>query len=167
MDSNLPGFLTSEVAIDRPQEQQRVSGTVSGSVVGQDGVALAGARVKLTMEGRTVSQEVVTNEDGQFTFTNVASGSFQLTISSEGFSAHTFTGVLHSGENLAVPQISMVLATNVTKVRVELSPIEIAQEQMNDEMKQRVLGVIPNFYVTYVPDAAPLTPKRNTIWPRD
>jgi Carboxypeptidase regulatory-like domain len=160
MDNNLAGFPTSEVAIDRPQEQQKVSGTVSGSVVGQDGVALAGARVKLTMEGRTVSQEVVTNEDGQFTLTNVASGSFQLTIISEGFSAHTSTGVLHSGENLVVPQISMVLATNVTKVRVELSPIEIAQEQMNDEMKQRVLGVIPNFYVTYVPDAAPLTPKQ-------
>jgi Carboxypeptidase regulatory-like domain len=160
MDNNLAGIPTSEVAVDRPQEQQKVPGTVSGSVVGQDGVALAGAKVKLTMEGRTVSQEVVTNEDGQFTFTNVAPGSFQLTIMSEGFSAHTFTGVLHSGENLAVPQISMVLATNVTKVRVELSPIEIAQEQMNDEMKQRVLGIIPNFYVTYVPDAAPLTPKQ-------
>jgi hypothetical protein len=60
----------------------------------------------------------------------------------------------------------MVLATNVTEVRVELSTIEIAQEQMKDEEKQRVLGVIPNFYVTYVPNAAPLTPKQkyNLAW---
>src|SRR5208283_1398997 len=160
VENDLWNSATPEGAIDEPPEQQKVTGTVSGSVVGQDGVALAGVEVKLTIEGQSLSQEVMTGEGGQFSFTNVAPGSFQLTITSEGFSAHTSTGVLHSGENLTVPQISMVLATNVTKVRVELSPIEIAQEQMNDEMKQRVLGVIPNFYVTYVPDAAPLTPKQ-------
>jgi hypothetical protein len=102
----------------------------------------------------------MTSQDGQFTFTNVPPGSFQLTITSEGFAVHTSTGVLHSAENLAVPPISMVLATNVTKVRVELSPIEIAQEQMNDQLKQRVLGIIPNFFVSYVPNAAPLKPKQ-------
>jgi hypothetical protein len=149
-----------EGSINKAQDPKKVPGTVSGSVIGQDGVAVTGAEVKLTLEGQTVSQEVITSENGQFTFTNVAPGSFQLTITSEGFSVHTSTGTLHSGENLAVPPISMVLATNVTKVRVELSPIEIAQEQMNDEMKQRVLGVVPNFYVTYVPNAAPLTPKQ-------
>ena len=151
---------TPDGPIEEPQDQQKVSGTVSGSAVGQDGVAVAGAQVKLTLEGQSVSQEVMTSQDGQFTFTNVPPGSFQLTITSEGFSVHTSTGVLHSAENLAVPPISMVLATNVTKVRVELSPIEIAQEQMNDQLKQRVLGIIPNFYVTYVPNAAPLTPKQ-------
>ncbi len=160
VENDLWNSPTPEGAIDEQPEQQKVTGTISGSVVGQDGVALAGVEVKLTIEGQSLSQEVMTGEGGQFSFTNVAPGSFQLTITSEGFSGHTSTGVLHSGENLTVPQISMVLATNVTKVRVELSPIEIAQEQMNDEMKQRVLGVIPNFYVTYVPDAAPLTPKQ-------
>jgi hypothetical protein len=148
------------VAVDAPQDQKKVSGTVSGRVVGQDGVGVAGAEVRLTVVGQSLSQEVTTNEDGQFTFANVAPGSFQLTITSEGFAPNTSTVVLHAGQNLAVPQISMVLATEVTKVRVELSPIEIAQEQMNDEMKQRVLGVIPNFYVTYVPNAAPLSTKQ-------
>jgi hypothetical protein len=159
-EKTLPGFLAPEGGPDVADEQQTASGSVSGKVVGQDGVGLVGAKVKLTREGQSAGQEVMTGEDGQFAFTNVAPGSFQLTVTLEGFSAHSSTGVLHPGENLAVPQISMVLATNVTQVRVELSPIEIAQEQMNDEMKQRVLGVIPNFYVTYVPNAAPLSPKQ-------
>jgi len=158
--SNLPAYPAIQGAIDTPQEQQKVQGTISGSVVSQDGVALAGIKVQLVMQGQSASQEVLTSEDGRFSFTNVAPESFQLTISSEGFSPHTSSGVLHSAENLLLPQISMVLATNVTKVRVELSPIEIAQEQMDDETKQRVLGVIPNFYVTYIPNAAPMTPKQ-------
>jgi hypothetical protein len=150
----------AEWAIDELREQQKEPGIISGNVVGQDGKALAGVSVRLTMEGQTVSREVLTSDDGQYSFTNVAPGAFQLAISSEGFSTQTSKGELHSGENLAVPQISLTLATTVTKVHVELSPIEIAQEQMNDEMKQRVLGVIPNFYVTYVPNAAPLTTKQ-------
>src|SRR5208282_3380353 len=36
------------------------------------------------------------------------------------------------------------------------SQVEIAQEQLNLEEKQRVLGVIPNYYVSYDPDAVPL-----------
>ena len=88
VENNLPGSATPEGAIKEPQEQQKVAGTISGSVVGQDGVTLAGVKVKLAMEGQLVSQEVLTGEDGQFRFTNVAPGSFQLTISSEGFSAN-------------------------------------------------------------------------------
>ena len=79
MESNLQR-LTPEWPIDKPQDQEKVSGTVSGRVVGQDGVAVAGAQVKLTLEGQSVNQEAITSEDGQFTFTNVSPGSFQLTI---------------------------------------------------------------------------------------
>lgn len=166
VENSPPNSPTPEMAIDAPEDLQKVPGTITGSVVGQDGIAVAGAHVQLSQEGQSVSWEVTSNEEGQFTFTKVAPGLFQLVITSEGFAAHTSTGELHSGENFTVPQVSMVLATNATEVRVEVSVIEIAQEQLKDEEKQRVLGVIPNFYVTYVPNAAPLTPKQkyNLAW---
>jgi hypothetical protein len=157
---------TPKMASDASEDLQKVPGTITGSVVGQDGIAVAGASVKLSQEGQPVSREVASSEEGQFTFTNVTPGSFQLVITSDGFAAHTSTGELHSGENFMVPQVSMVLATNVTEIRVEVSAIESAQEQLKDEEKQRVLGIIPNFYVTYVPNAAPFTPKQkyNLAW---
>ena len=166
VENSPPNSPTPEMAIDAPEDLQKVPGTITGSVVGQDGIAVAGAHVQLSQEGQSVSWEVTSNEEGQFTFTKVAPGLFQLVITSEGFAAHTSTGELHSGENFTVPQVSMVLATNATEVRVEVSAIEIAQEQLKDEEKQRVLGIIPNFYVTYVPNAAPLTPKQkyNLAW---
>jgi hypothetical protein len=165
-ENNLPNSPIPKMAIDALEDQQKAPGTITGSVVGQDGVAVAGANVKLMQEGQLVSQVVTSSENGQFTFTNVAPGSFQLVITSEGFAEHTSTGVLEPGENFTAPQVSMVLATNVTEVHVELSITEIAQEQMKDEEKQRLLGVIPNFYVSYVPNAAPLSPKQklNLAW---
>jgi len=68
--------------------------------------------------------------------------------------------VLHSGENIAFPQITLALTTEVTEVRVEFTPVELAQEQIKDEEKQRVLGFIPNFYVSYIPNAAPLNTRQ-------
>jgi hypothetical protein len=35
--------------------------------------------------------------------------------------------------------------------------VEVAEAQLNVEEHQRVLAVIPNFYVSYIPNAAPLT----------
>jgi hypothetical protein len=137
-----------------------VPGSIHGTVVDPNGTAVAGARVKLTRQDQSLSQETEAGDDGQYSFTNVAPGPFQLSITAEGFAAHTSSGILHSRENVVVPQITLALATEVTEVRVELSPIELAQEQIEDEEKQRVLGFIPNFYVTYVPNAAPLNTRQ-------
>jgi len=47
----------------------------------------------------------------------------------------------------------------VTEVHVGLKREELADAQIKDQEKQRVFGFIPNFYVSYVPDAAPLAPR--------
>jgi hypothetical protein len=41
-------------------------------------------------------------------------------------------------------------------IDVRPSVVEIAEQQLKEQEQQRVLGVIPNFYVSFVPDAAPL-----------
>jgi hypothetical protein len=83
-----------------------------------------------------------------------------VTITSAGFATQAFLGNLRSGENNVVPQIVLMIATAVTEVRVVPPQIEIAEEQIKEQEKQRALGVIPNFYVSYVPNAAPLAPKQ-------
>ena len=54
----------------------------------------------------------------------------------------------------------LTVAANVTEVEVGLPQVEVAQEQMKVEEKQRVLGAIPNFYVSYIPNAAPLNTRQ-------
>jgi Carboxypeptidase regulatory-like domain len=141
------------------QADQQVPGSISGTIVDATGALVAGARVKLTREDRSLSQEALTDDGGQFSFANIAPGPFTLTIALAGFATQTSSGTLHSGEGFVVPQITLTVATAVTRVTV-LPPEEIAEIQIKEEEKQRVLGVIPNFYVSYIPNAAPLNPRQ-------
>jgi hypothetical protein len=142
------------------QPDQQSSATLSGTVVDQTGAAVAGAQVTLTREDQSPKQEVTSGDDGQFSFDNLASGPFHLTIAAPGFAAQTSSGVLQPGEASIVPPISLILAAATTQVRVGLTPTEIAEVQIQTEEAQRVLGFIPNFYVSYVPDAVPLSSKQ-------
>ena len=54
----------------------------------------------------------------------------------------------------------MQVAPNITTVTVGLSPEELAEEQVKQETQQRVMGVIPNYFVAYQNNAAPLSPKQ-------
>jgi len=124
------------------------------------GAIVPGAHVTLTRLDPPLSQEVMSDSDGEFFFGSVAPGPFQLTIASPGFTAQTSSGTLHSGEDYIVPPVALTVASSASEVKVLLTPVEIAQAEIKDEEKQRVLGVIPNFYVTYNSAAAPLNPRQ-------
>ena len=140
------------------QDQTQPSGIISGTVVDRTGAGVASARIKITPADRTSTQETAADSSGTFFFANILPGPFELTITAPGFAEQTYTGALHGGEALTIPPITLSLASVVTEVHV--SPQEEAKVELQAEEKQRVLGVIPNFYVTYVPDAAPLSSKQ-------
>jgi hypothetical protein len=178
-----PAPIAQQPGAEQPGPDQKVSGSISGTVLDQSGATLAGARVSLTRTGENRSgekqtgenqsaespspkQEALSGEDGQFSFGGVAPGPFQLTITAAGFATQTSSGTLHAGEFYLVPQIALAVAANVTDVQVNLTRIQVAQEQVRDEEKQRVFGIIPNFYVTYDPHPLPLNmrQKYNLAW---
>jgi len=141
-------------------EQDEAAGIVRGTISDSAGTAVTGARVKLTREDGLPGAETISAEDGSFVFAGVKPGSFRLDIELTGFAAKQVSGTLHSGETLALPLITLTIQSVTTQVRVEVTEEEIAQEQIRDQEKQRVAGFIPNFYVSYVPDAVPLRPKQ-------
>ena len=142
------------------QPDQSLSGSVNGTIIDQTGAVRAGARVQLRGQDQSLPQELQSGDNGQFSFAHIAPGPFKLTITSAGFTTLSFSGVLHPGEAYIVPPMMLTLAPTVTDVQVALPQVEVAAAQIKQQEKQRVLGFIPNFYVSYVPDAAPLTPKQ-------
>jgi hypothetical protein len=154
----LPDVSATQEAAGQPPEQ--TVGTISGTVVDQNGNFLLAARVSLTRAGLKEEKTRESDGAGHFVFTAVPPGPFQLTVTGEGFATQQVPGVLHPGEALEVPVISLPIAAATTEVRVSVTNYELAEEQVKIEEKQRVLGVIPNFYVSYRQDALPLRPKQ-------
>jgi hypothetical protein len=143
-----------------PTSGQSVAGAISGTVVDKTGAVLAGAHVKLSRELPPLNEEMLSDSQGQFTFSSIAPGPFQLTMEADGFAAATFTGTLNSGETCLVPPITLMIAGAAAEVHVTMSRTDMAEAEIKDEEKQRVFGIVPNFYVTYDPAAAPLNRKQ-------
>ena len=143
---------------DTPKAQP---GIIVGTVLDVNDDTVPGATV--TLEGPAVSDSrtLVSNDKGFFEFKGVDSGiAYHLTISAPGFANWTSPEIkLGPGQYMIVTGSKLKVATALTTVTVGHSPEEVATEQVKVEEHQRVFGIIPNFYVSYDQNAAPLTTK--------
>jgi hypothetical protein len=154
----LPGLVQAQQPGVPGQYQNQ--GSISGTVIDQTGTFVVSAHVMLTREGHPGDQEVMSDSEGRFSFKGIPAGAFQLTVSATGFAPQQQQGMLHDGEAIEVPPLSLTIAAATTEVQVRVTNYELAEEQIKVQETQRVLGVIPNFYVTYQQDALPLSPRQ-------
>jgi hypothetical protein len=138
----------------------QATGSIHGKVTDSSGAPILGAVVAI--QGADGSAHLtVTDVDGAFQIASLPAGNYNVKISASGLSDWTASNVPVS--TLPVPQpllAVMEVATYVTTVTVGLSPEEVAQEQLKQETQQRVLGVIPNYFVAYENNAAPLSARQ-------
>src|SRR5262249_8141473 len=86
-----------------------------------------------------------------------------LTVTAPGFATSEFSAALHQRETFLIPPIMLSIPAAVTEVHVTDSPlttVQLADMQINEQTKQRVLGLFPNFYVSYDRDAVRLNAKQ-------
>jgi Carboxypeptidase regulatory-like domain len=138
-------------------------GSIHGVVTSADGAVYEGARVALTQSGASAGPAAMqqTDTSGAFDFSGLPAGAFRLTISSHGFETQEIDGQLGPGQAFDARTIVLPVANASSEVTVSAeSQVEIAQAQLNLEEKQRVLGVVPNYYVSYDHNAVPLTTRQ-------
>jgi carboxypeptidase family protein len=132
-------------------------GTISGVATDSTGSVVVGALVTLGNTPSTDKRTTVTNETGSFHFSAVAPGNYTITVIADGFAVWTAASVVvRADENQPAVSAVLQVASASTKLDVGLSQKELAVEQLKTEEKQRLLGVFPNYFVTYDPNAAPL-----------
>ena len=158
-DAALPAAPQAQTAAAQPAAELALPGSIHGVVEDRDGTVCEGAQITLLQAG-SATRSAISDSGGSFDFADVPDGAFQLTISGNGFATQVSTGLLHSGESYQAPPVRLLISTAASEVRVTASQQEIAQEQFKEEEEQRVLGFIPNFYVSYAPDAPPLAPRQ-------
>ena len=162
VDASLPEAPEARAPSAQSTPEQPLPGSIHGVVVNRDGAVYEGVHVELAQAASTTTpvRAVSSDTNGRFNFTDVSPGPFRLTFSSSGFATQVISGLLHAGESNEVPAVVLLVASATSEVLVTATRQEIALEQFREEEKQRVFGVIPNFYVTYVPNAPPLTSKQ-------
>jgi hypothetical protein len=152
-------YVVPGMARPVPQSAQQPSQSITGRVVDPTGVGLPGATVRLAGSGQGSVQETLSDKDGRFAFANTVPGPFQLLITATGFATREFSGNVGQDAGTEVPPITMPIAEVVTEVKV-VPPQVIAEAQIKEQEKQKALGFIPNYYVSYVPNAVPLAPRQ-------
>ncbi|HEV2644793.1 MAG TPA: carboxypeptidase-like regulatory domain-containing protein [Acidobacteriaceae bacterium] len=132
--------------------------SLTGAITDTDGAAIPNAHISITQPAAPTATTLTTPE-GHFTFINVAPGPYTLSITADGFSLAHIAGNFDPGATSDLPAIVLTVASS-TNINVNASQTDIAQAQVEIEEKQRVLGVFPNFYVSYLTDSEPLNAKQ-------
>lgn len=137
------------------------AGSIHGTVIDNKGDVCEGAHVALTEAANSSapSKTATSDGEGRYDFDNVPAGPFTVTVTANGFTTQTVSGVLHPGESVELKPVTLTI-TSATQVKVTADVHEIAQAQIELQEQQRILGVVPNFYVSYAKNPAPLTPRQ-------
>src|SRR5262249_13735445 len=127
--------------------------------VNNDG--LSGSTVVLQGPVPSERRTVLTDDNGFYEFHDVKPGTpYRVTIRAKGFADWTSPViVLEPGQYEIVTGSKLRFEEVKTTINVSYSSEEIATRQVETELKQRVFGIIPNFYTVYDPNPEPLTTK--------
>ena len=158
----LAATLSVTVHAQSVQGPEPKLGKLVGTVTDVNGDPVPNATVVLEAPASDDPRALVTPENGFFEFNDVKPGtSYQIIIAAKSFADWTSPAItVEPGQVKIVAGIQLRIATEHTTVDVHYDPAEVATEQFRSEEKQSVFGIIPNVYVSYQSDAAPLTAKR-------
>jgi hypothetical protein len=127
---------------------------INGIVIDRDGGCIPGAAVSIAGEKSDYKSSSTADANGHFTFDRLdATNTYRLTITAPGFSEWDSQEIaLQPGEDLALNNIAMKISAVETSVSAVFAE-RVAAEQVKHEEAQRVLGVVPSFYVVYEREA--------------
>jgi len=155
--TQITASATQPAQVPQSASSAKVPGTVTGTVKDVGGSAVPEAHIKLNSPSSTPSvQETESDEEGHFIFYAINPGPFTLSVAEEGLQTETIDALLHSGETYQAPEIALKIASATTEVEVTETQHDLAEVVVKQEEQQRIVGVIPNFYVSYDWHAPPL-----------
>jgi hypothetical protein len=157
--AGLPDAPSSLIAAAQKQADESLPGTISGMVTDIDHAVVSGAQVTLTTRGGRDTLTAVSASDGSFRFANVAPGKFSITAQAEGMATGTESGTLQPGQQFELQELELTVASVASEVEA-MSLHDQAEVELKLEEHQRLGGIVPNFYVVYNWDAAPLSSKQ-------
>jgi Carboxypeptidase regulatory-like domain len=155
-----PGSWSAVQAPGSEAVQPQSSASIAGTVRDSRGALLAGAQVTLVGQDNSVNRVVTSDDNGAFKFADLPAGTYRVRINVTDLEPFASAPVVvGAGEKRELPVMAMRIATKTTTVGVVATLNDVARAQVQAEEKQRILGFLPNYYTSYIWDAAPMTRK--------
>ena len=147
-----------------PASAQVLYGSLVGTVSDGTGAVVPGASVSAVNTATGLELTSSTGADGLFRIVNVQVGAYDVTITSDGFRAHTSSNVPVTANEVSRVDVELVLGQVTEQVTVEASAAQLQTEKADtrSEITQEAITnfPLPNFrnyqsLVNLVPGATP------------
>ena len=107
-------------------QAQGLTGQISGTVTDATGGVLPGVTVTIRNVGTGLTRETVTGRDGAFVFPDLLAGTFDLTVTLQGFKTYEQKGiVLGATERLALRAIALDVGGLTETVTVQSEAVQV------------------------------------------
>ncbi len=122
------------------------TGSIAGTVLDPNGLAVQGAEVSLVREGTTAEYKTTTSETGAFRFSSLAAGVYRIRVTFTGFKVYEALGVkLDAGTEYSFPPIKLELGEVTETVTVEAGTtgVRTTDAQLSDTVEKKQLEILP------------------------
>jgi len=124
---------------------QLLQGSIDGNVTDSSQAAIIGAEVTITNELTNAVRTTSTNEIGSFTFPTVNTGSYTVSVSSEGFQTYQQTSVGVSINNVTRVDIALEIGqiTETVTVAASAATLQTSRADVQQNVNEKALKDLP------------------------
>lgn len=124
---------------------QNTTGDILGTVTDPSGNVLAGATVTVTNTGTNVARTAAATTNGDFVFNLLQPGTYQVSVSSQGFQTFTLSGIALSAGDRRRVDARLVLgeATQTITVQAEASALQTDSSVVSTTITQNAVQNLP------------------------
>jgi hypothetical protein len=157
-DAPQPAGITSSSG--ETDSQHMGAGTISGTVSDTNRDVVQGAQVTAAGQSGSAIRILESGSNGQFAFAELPPDIYQLTVTAPGMNSFTSSVIsVHGGETRLV-SVTLSVFGGASSVTVSGNKEQLAEEQVQIAVRQRLGGIFPNFYSSYDWNAPPMGAKQ-------
>src|SRR5579862_410891 len=124
---------------------QLFPGRIAGTVRDVQGAVVAGAVVKLANVATGMERSVVTNQNGEFNFPELALGTYRLTVAKPGFQTTAVTGITTSlGQvNTVNPVLNLGTVSTEVEVTTQAPMLQTETNSAGGQLSEQQVTSLP------------------------
>ncbi len=143
--ASIPLTILLTMSLAAASFAQVLYGSIVGNISDNSNAVVAGATVKITNKATNQVRETITNESGGYTFTTVQTGTWEISISKQGFKTSTNANVIVTLNNITRSDMALEVGAVVDTVNVtaDAGLLQTDRSEVRAELNSQTLQNIP------------------------